>query len=157
MDRKKLVEPCMAADASGRSTTNYPPPYAARVAGRFKRPLGDLFGIRSFGVNLTTLEPGAPSALKHRHHVQDEFVYVVCGELVLVHDAGEAVMTAGMCAGFPHGASAHHLLNRSNTPASYIEIGDRLPGDWADYPEDDLKAVKTEGGWSFLHKDGSPY
>jgi uncharacterized cupin superfamily protein len=157
MEREKLIEPCIAAEAAGRSATNYPPPFAARVAGRFKRPLGDLFGIQSFGVNLTTLEPGAQSSLKHRHHVQDEFVYVISGELVLVHDEGEAVMTAGMCAGFPHGGAAHHLLNRSNAPASYIEIGDRLPGDRADYPDDDLQAVKVKDGWSFLSKNGSPY
>ena len=147
----------MAADAPGRATSNYPPEFAQRVAGRFKRPLGDLFGIESFGVNLTTLEPGAQSALKHRHTVQDEFVYIVSGELVLVHDEGETLLTAGMCAGFRHGGTAHHLINRSDAPATYLEVGDRQPGDGADYPNDDLVAVRREDRWAFTRKDGTPY
>jgi uncharacterized cupin superfamily protein len=147
----------VATDAPGRSTTNYPPEFAARVAGRYKRPLGDLFGIESFGVNLTTLEPGAQSALKHRHIVQDEFVFILSGELVLAHDEGETVLSAGMCAGFRHGALAHHLINRSDAPAIYLEIGDRQPGDGAEYPDDDLVASRSESGWHFTHKDGAPY
>ena len=154
---KSDVKACVAAEAAGRSTTNYPSPFAERVKGRFKRPLGDLFGIASFGVNLTTLEPGAQSSIKHRHSVQDEFVYVISGELVLAHDDGETLLTAGMCAGFPHAASAHHLLNRSNAPATYLEVGDRQPGDSADYPDDDLIAIRSEGAWHFSHKDGTPY
>jgi uncharacterized cupin superfamily protein len=153
----RRAEACLAAEAPGRSTTNYPPPFADRVRGRFKRPLGDLFGLTSFGVNLTTLEPGAQSSIMHRHTVQDEFVYVVSGELVLAHEKGETLLTAGMCAGFPHGGPAHHLLNRSDAPASYLEIGDRQPGDSADYPDDDLKAVRSDGTWSFTRKDGTPY
>jgi uncharacterized cupin superfamily protein len=127
------------------------------VKGRFKRPLGDLFGIASFGVNLTTLEPGAQSSIKHRHTVQDEFVYVVSGELVLARDDGETLLTPGMCAGFPHGGAAHHLLNRSNAPATYLEIGDRQPNDTADYPDDDLVAAHSDEAWHFTHKDGRPY
>jgi uncharacterized cupin superfamily protein len=150
-------EACVAADAPGRSTTAYPEPFAQRVDGRFKRPLGDLFGITSFGVNLTTLAPGAESSIKHRHAVQDEFVYVLSGELVLAHDEGETRLTAGMCVGFPHGGSAHHLLNRSASPATYLEVGDRQPGDSAEYPDDDLKAVRSDEAWRFTHKDGTPY
>jgi uncharacterized cupin superfamily protein len=151
------AEACVAAEMPGRSTTNYPSQFAERVNGRLKRPLGDLFGIRSFGVNLTTLEPGAQSSIKHRHTVQDEFIYVISGELVLGHDEGETLLTPGMCAGFPHGGLAHHLLNRSAAPATYLEIGDRQPGDSADYPDDDLRAVRTDGAWRFTHKDGTPY
>lgn len=147
----------VAAEAPGRSTTNYPPEFAARVTGRFKRPLGDLFGIASFGVNLTTLAPGAQSAIRHRHTVQDEFVYVISGELVLMHDDGESVLTTGMCAGFPHGCVAHHLINRSPAPASYLEIGDRQPGDSAEYPDDDLVPIRDGLGWRFTHKDGTSY
>lgn len=147
----------IAAEAPGRTGTNYPGVFAGRVAGRVKRPLGDLFGLTSFGVNLTTLPPGSQSALKHRHLVQDEFVFVLSGELVLAHDEGETVLTAGMCAGFPHGGMSHHLINRSDGPATYLEIGDRLPGDGAEYPDDDLQAVRTEEGWRFTHKSGEPY
>ena len=155
----KMVEQVavIAAEAPGRATTNYPPPFAARVAGRLKRSLGDLFGIDSFGVNLTTLAPRAQSALKHRHAVQDEFVYVLEGELVLAHDGGEIPLRAGMCAGFRHGTTAHHLINRSGAPATYLEIGDRQPGDSAEYPDDDLVAAHSDGGWVFKHKDGRPY
>jgi uncharacterized cupin superfamily protein len=146
-----------AVDAPGRRTTNYPPEFAAKVRRRVKRPLGDIFGITGFGVNLTTLEPGSQSSVRHRHTVQDEFVYVVAGELVLVHDAGEVKLEPGMCAGFSAGGTAHCLANRSNAPATYLEIGDRRPGDAAEYPEDDLVAVMGEAGWSFTHKDGTPY
>jgi uncharacterized cupin superfamily protein len=84
-------------------------------------------------------------------------VYVVSGELVLAHDLGETLLTAGMCAGFPRGGFAHHLLNRSQEPSSYLEIGDRAPNDSAEYPDDDLVAVRSDGAWHFTHKDGTPY
>ena len=136
----------------------YPEPFSSMMAGRFKRTLGDLFGLASFGVNHVTLAPGAMSALSHRHLVQDEFVFVVSGTLTLVHDAGEIVMTAGMCAGFPRGGTAHHLVNRSDREATYLEVGDRQPGDGVEYAHDDLKAVMgADGKWRFTHKDGSPY
>jgi len=127
------------------------------MAGRIKRPLGDLFSLSSFGVNHVTLPAGAMSALFHRHTVQDEFVYVIAGELTLVHDGGETVLTAGMCAGFPHQGSAHQLINRSQHDAQYLEVGDRNGGDSALYPRDDLVAQKVEQGWRFAHKDGTPY
>lgn len=147
----------VASEAPGRKGSNYPAPFAARVAGRTKQPLGDAFGIASFGVNLVTLEPGAQSSVRHRHLVQDEFVYLLSGELVLVHDGGENVLKPGMCAGFPHGGTAHHLVNRSSAPATYIEIGDRQPGDGAEYPDDDLRAEAVAGGWRFTRKTGEPY
>ena len=118
--------------------------FAEKVRGRYKRPLGDLFGLTGFGVNLTTLPPGAQSAVRHRHKVQDEFVYVVSGELILAHDDGETVLAAGMCAGFAAGGTAHCLINRSSTEASYLEIGDRRAGDTADFPDDDLLAESVE-------------
>jgi uncharacterized cupin superfamily protein len=143
-----------AADAPPRAGSNYPPEFAVRVAGRRKQALGDLFGIGSFGVNRTTLAPGSQSSIKHRHIVQDEFVYVLSGEVVLAHDQGEIVLTAGMCAGFPHGGTAHHLINRSQAEAVYLEIGDRQPDDGAEYPDDDLRAERTESGWRFSRKNG---
>ncbi len=154
-DVQKVV--WVAVEAPARSTSNYPPQFAERVAGRSKIPLGDLFGIESFGVNLTTLAPGTQSSLRHRHTVQDEFVYILSGEIVLAHDDGETILKAGMCAGFRHGGSAHQLLNRSEESATYLEVGDRQPGDAADYPDDDLVAVRSDSGWRFAHKDGSPY
>ena len=146
-----------AAEAPARTGSAYPPPFAARMAGRCKQPLGDLFGIDGFGVNLTTLAPGAQSSLRHRHRIQDEFVFLLSGELVLVHDEGETLLRPGMCAGFPHGGTAHHLVNRSPADAAYLEIGDRRAGDCGEYPDDDLHAVRTAAGWRFTHKDGEPY
>lgn len=137
--------------------SNYPEPFASRMAGRLKRPLGDLFGLQSFGVNHVTLPPGAVSALHHRHTVQDEFVIVLTGEITLVHDGGEALLTPGMCAGFPRNGTAHHLVNRSGADATYLEAGDRQAGDAVSYPRDDLQAERTENGWRFTHKDGTPY
>jgi uncharacterized cupin superfamily protein len=147
----------VAADVPRRSSTGYPSEFASRVAGRTKQALGDPFGLTHFGVNRTTLAPSAQSSLRHRHLVQDEFVYVLSGELVLVDDRGETAMSAGMCAGFAHGGRAHHLINRSASDAVYLEIGDRLPGDCATYPDDDLAAEPSQTGWRFTHKNGEPY
>lgn len=140
------------------SGTNYPEPYKSHVAGRAKKKLGDALGLKNFGVNLTMLKPGAQSALRHWHAKQDEFVYVVSGELVLVTDAGEQTLTPGMCAGFPAGkADGHHLINRGDRDAVYLEVGDRTSGDAATYPDDDLAAQATAAGWKFTRKDGTPY
>ena len=96
--------------------SNYPEPLAARVAGREKRQLGDVFGLKNFGVNLTRLAPGAASALRHSHTRQDEFVYILEGAPVLITDAGETPLEVGMCAGFRAGdVNAHHLVNRGST------------------------------------------
>lgn len=155
----KALVAIVAADAPARAKpTNYPQPFAARVNGREKRPLGDLFGLTNFGVNQTRLQPGAISALRHAHSKQDEFVYVLSGELVLVTDEGRTVLAAGMCAGFKAGTgNAHALVNESTQEAVYLEVGDRTPGDEAVYPDDDLAARLHEGRWVFLHKDGTPY
>ena len=125
--------------------------------GRVKRPLGDLFGLQSFGVNHVTLPPGTMSALFHRHSVQDECVLVLSGEITLVHDEGETILTAGMFVGFPKNGSAHQLINCSGKEATYMEIGDRQPDDSVSYPRDDLVAVRADKGWAFTHKDGTPY
>lgn len=148
-----------AADVPPRSrTTVYPAPFAARVAGRQKTGLGDFFGLTNFGVNLTRLAPGAQSALRHAHRVQDEFIYILEGTPTLVTDAGETELAPGMCAGFKAGTGdAHHLVNRSAGEVVYLEIGDRLPGDAATYPDDDLQAVQVDGRWVISHKDGRPY
>ena len=138
--------------------SNYPEPFFSRMAGREKRPLGDLFGLQNFGVNLTSLAPGAESALLHRHSRQDEFVYILQGEPVLVTDAGEVQLSPGMCAGFPAQGIAHQLVNRTGNIVVYLEIGDRTRGDEGTYPNDDLKAVQAPDGLGlFTHKDGRPY
>jgi uncharacterized cupin superfamily protein len=149
----------VAADAPARSKpSNYPEPFASRMAGRLKRPLGEVFGLTNFGVNLTRLAPGAVSALRHAHSKQDEFVYVLQGHPVLVTDGGETALEPGMCAGFKAAdGNAHHLVNRSERDVVYLEIGDRTPGDAVSYPDDDIAAQLVGGAWTFTHKDGTPY
>ncbi len=139
--------------------TGYPEPFKAAVAGRSRQRVGNAAGLTNFGVNLTTLAPGAQSALRHWHSHQDEFIYVVSGELTLVTDAGETLLTSGMMAGFPAGvADGHHLINRSDVIATYLEIGDRTPNDRAEYPDNDLLALsKPEGGYYFTHRSGQSY
>jgi len=136
----------------------YPEPFASRMAGRTKKQLGTPFGLTNFGVNLTRLAPGAMSALRHAHAVQDEFVYILEGTPTLVTDQGPTLLSPGMCAGFKAGSGdAHHLVNESKQDVVYLEIGDRTPGDSASYPDDDLLASGTAGNWHFTHKDGTPY
>jgi uncharacterized cupin superfamily protein len=149
----------VAADAPLRvKPSNYPEPFASRMAGRAKRPLGDLFGLANFGVNLTRLAPGAQSALRHAHSRQDEFVYILEGAPTLVTDAGRTALAPGMCAGFKAGTGdAHCLVNETDTDVVYLEIGDRTPGDEGVYPDDDLMAELVDGRWRFVHKDGAPY
>ena len=143
---------------SRRKPSVYPEPFASRMVGRDKKVLGDLFGLANFGVNLTRLEPGALSALRHAHALQDEFIYVLQGSPVLITNAGETQLKPGMCAGFKAGTGdGHHLLNRSKEDVVYLEVGDRTPGDSATYPDDDLQAVAMNGAWQFLHKDGTSY
>ena len=142
-----------------RKVTNYPEPFASRVAGREKRVLGDLFGLTKFGINLTRLGPGSVSSLRHAHSKQDEFIYVLEGHPVLVTNAGETMLEPGMCAGFRAGTgNAHHLINRSEEDVLYLEIGDRTAGDSAVYPDDDLQITRgADGKGSYTRKDGSAY
>ena len=160
MPDAKHAAAILAAQAAPRSKpTNYPEPFASRMRGREKRPLGDVFGLTNFGVNLTRLAPGAMSALRHAHTKQDEFVYILEGHPTLVTDAGETALAPGMCAGFKAGTGdGHHLVNRSAQDVVYLEVGDRTPGDQGTYPDDDLQAVLgPDGKWRFAHKDGRPY
>mgnify|MGYP001564351029 CR=1 FL=1 len=150
----------VASEAPPRAKpSSYPPVMQAKIAGREKRPLGDLFGLANFGVNLTRLAPGACSALRHAHAKQDEFVYVLEGEAALITDAGETKLKPGMCAGFKAGTGdAHHLVNRSTSDVVFLEVGDRTPGDSARYPEDDIQAVQgPDGKWQYSRKDGTLY
>jgi len=149
-----------ACDAPLRAKqTGYPPPFAARVAGRTKRALGDFFGLTNFGVNLTCLAPGAVSSVRHAHSQQDEFIYILAGHPVLVTDGGETELHPGMCAGFPAGSGdAHQLVNPGPEVVEFLEVGDRTEGDTVVYPDDDLAAVQgADGHWHYRHKDGSAY
>ena len=138
--------------------SGYPEPYRSRMGDRAKKKLGNACGLTRFGVNLVSLGAGGQSALRHWHTLEDEFVYVLSGEVVLISDEGEQTLRAGMCAGYPAGKrSAHHFINRSDAPAQYFEVGNRIDGDNAFYPDDDLLWMETEGGTIAAHKDGRRY
>ncbi|MBB4304864.1 putative cupin superfamily protein [Rhodobium orientis] len=135
--------------------SSYPSPFRERVAGRMRKRLSDAGGLTQFGAHLTRLDPGAMSALRHWHENEDEFVFVVSGEVVLIEDDGETPMAAGDAATFKAGvANGHHFVNRSDGPAFYLEVGTRSPTERATYPDDDLAGVKENGRFVFTRKDG---
>ena len=140
------------------SRTFYPPPYDRVVVGRQRKRLGNAAGLDQFGVNLTTLKPGAASALRHWHEKEDELVYILDGEVVLIDDGGETVLKAGDAAGFKASVpNGHHLVNESNGDAVYLEIGTRSKVERAEYPDVDLQVIRDEKGARYTHKDGKPY
>jgi len=140
-----------------RSSSGYPEPYRSRVMPREKRALGDAFELTRIGINLTTLPPGKESSMRHWHTHEDEFVYVVEGEVVLRTDAGEHVLRAGMCAGFPAGdRNGHQLINRTDRPARYLEISNRDPADGATYSDPDVDLAYVNKPKGFTRRDGSP-
>jgi uncharacterized cupin superfamily protein len=143
--------------APTRFGTGYPPPYDAQCAGRRRWKLGDAAGLTQFGVNLLRLPPGQWSSQRHWHAIEDEFVMVLSGEVVMVTDDGEEVMRAGDCAGFKAGdPNGHHLQNRSDAEAVLLEVGTRSTGgDAGVYPDIDL--ALSAGAGSYQHKDGTPY
>jgi uncharacterized cupin superfamily protein len=149
----------VATDAPARlKPSSYPEPFASRMAGRHKHPLGDLFGLANFGVNLTRLAPNAASALRHAHTKQDEFVYILEGHPTLHTDEGRMRLAPGMCAGFKAGTgNGHRLVNETGEEVVYLEVGDRAQGDEGIYPDDDLRARMVDGKWQFVRKDGTPY
>lgn len=142
------------ATLPAKTASGYPEPFRSRVLPREKRALGDALGLTKVGVNLTTLMPGKESALRHWHTLEDELVFVLEGEVVLRTDEGEQTLGPGMCAGFPAGAkNGHHLVNRSDRPARYLEISNRDPEDTAEYPDDDLALTRgADGKLSFSPK-----
>jgi uncharacterized cupin superfamily protein len=134
--------------------TGYPPPFDAPCKERVRVRLGAGAGLTQFGVNMLRLAPGTWSSQRHWHHREDEFVYVLAGEVVLVTDAGEQVLRAGDCAGFKHGvADGHHLQNRSDSEAVVLEVGTDDPRDEAEYPDIDLRATPD----GYTKRDGTPY
>ena len=115
-------------------------------------------GLTQFGINMTTIEPGAQSSHRHWHAKEDECIYMLSGEAWLVTEEGETLLSAGMAAGFPAGeAIAHHLVNRSQVPATYLEIGTRSPDETVVYADVDLKMVKSGGPYQMFHKSGEKY
>lgn len=153
MPRKHAFRP---TDAPSHRGTGYPPPFDQIAPTRVKHRLGDHVGLDQFGVNYTILPPGEQSALRHYHRLEDEFTMVLEGEVVLVTDEGEEILTAGMCAAFKAGvANGHHLINRSDKPAVYLEIGTRTGADETWYPDDDLHVVTKDGVDHWTRKDGS--
>ena len=140
------------------SRTNYPAPFDQVVAGRSRKRLGNAAGLDQFGVNLTTLKPGAASALRHWHEKEDEFVYILAGEVTLIENDGETVLKAGDAAGFKANvANGHHLVNKSTGDAVYIEIGTRSKHERAFYSDVDMMVVRDDSGARYIHKDGKPY
>ena len=159
MPEQRSSTAIIAAEAPVRTKpSNYPEPFASRMAGREKRALGDLFGLANFGVNVTKLAPNASSSLRHAHTKQDEFIYILQGNPTLHTDEGFTVLSPGMCAGFKAGTgNGHRLVNQTSEDVLYLEVGDRTTGDEGSYPDDDLKALLVEGKWKFFHKDGTSY
>ena len=134
----------------------YPPPFAAACADRIRQRLGDAGGLTDFGINLMRLPPGNWSSQRHWHSHEDEFVYVLAGELTLVEDGGETVLRAGDCAAFPKGSgNGHHMINKSDAVAIYLEVGSRNLEDLTTCADIDLMSSNTDG--RFVHKDGTAY
>lgn len=139
-----------------RVGTGYPAPFRAVSADRLRQRPGDAGGIADFGVNLTSLPPGQWSSQRHWHSHEDEFVYVLDGELTLVEDGGESILRAGDCAAFPKNTGdGHHMINRSDRPAVYLEIGSRQPEDLTTCSDVDMMSANADG--RFTRKDGTPY
>lgn len=138
--------------------SSYPHPHHRVVAGRSRKRLGNAGGLDQFGVNLTTLKPGAASSLRHWHAKQDEFVYILDGEVVLIEDDGEAILKPGDAAGFKaNSRNGHHLVNRSNRDAVYLEIGTRSKDERVEYSDVDMLVISDEKGSRYTHKNGEPY
>lgn len=147
------------SDVQESNASSYPEPFREGQRKRYNRRLGDYAGLKNYGVNLIRVLPGGQSSARHAHSKQDEFVYVLEGEFVLVTDAGRETVGPGTCIGFPAGTGdGHHFLNLSESEASFLVVGDRAADDEATYPDIDLHLkVGSDGATGFYHKDGTPY
>ncbi len=155
-----MIDINRAPEGSG---SRYPAPFDEPCRARRWRRLGDAAGLTQFGVNLVTLKPGAWSSQRHWHSAEDEFVYVISGEAVLIDDAGEQRLRAGDCAGFKAGEkNGHHFVNRGRADALLLVVGGRDDADYGEYPDIDMKFLAGRyaghgGKAGFVHKDGTPY
>lgn len=155
MSDRKQPPAIDAMTVEPHSGSSYPEGFRETTEARVKRRLGDALGLTGFGINLVTMAPGCWSAQRHWHSLEDEFVYVLSGRLTLVTESGEQELGPGMIAGFPAGvADGHCLINKSDQPATYLEVGDRIEADAVAYPDIDL-AIPAGGG--FTNKAGEPY
>jgi uncharacterized cupin superfamily protein len=153
--QRPALDPASVPDVRG---SGYPEPFRSRMGDRVKKRLGEVCGLTQFGVNLVTLGPSGQSALRHWHTLEDEFVFILSGEVTLVSNQGQQILKAGMCAGYPAGErDAHHFINHTDQPVQYLEIGSRIPGDVGFYPDDDLLWIETEEGTVGAHKNGEFY
>lgn len=144
------------AKTNERRGSGYPPPFDKPCLERARKTLGDAGGLSDFGVNMLTLPPGAWSSQRHWHTREDEFVYVLSGEVVLVDDKGEHVLRAGDCAAFPKGdGNGHHLVNKSKADAVCLEVGTRSTDDFCTYPDIDLQIDSRID--KYAHRDGTLY
>jgi uncharacterized cupin superfamily protein len=144
------------AAVTERKGVGYPPPFNAPCAERVRQRLGNAGGLIDFGVNLMRLPPGGWSSQRHWHSHEDEFVYVLEGELTLIEDGGETLLRAGDAAAFPKGSGdGHHMINRSGEVAIYLEVGSRSPEDLITCSDIDMLSAASDG--RFVHKDGTPY
>jgi uncharacterized cupin superfamily protein len=144
------------AAVPARMGSGYPPPFTAPCAARTRQRLGEAGGLGDFGVNLMKLPPGGWSSQRHWHSHEDEFVYLLEGEVTLIEDGGETVLRAGDCATFPKGTgNGHHLVNKSSAMAVYLEVGSRNPQDLTTCSDIDMMSSNADG--RFVHKDGRPY
>jgi len=140
------------------SGTGYPAEFQAECRGRHKQAIGDAAGLTQFGVNITRIDPGAASALRHWHEQEDEFIYILDGELVLAENGGEVVLKPGDAAGFKSGSgNAHRLINCTDRAAIYFEVGTRAKSERVHYPDVDLVMERDEKSRRYLHKNGKPY
>jgi len=136
--------------------SGYPAPFDQPCRGRIRRRLGDAGGLTDFGLNIMRLPPGNWSSQRHWHSHEDEFVYILAGEVVLIEDGGETVLRAGDCAAFPkNSGNGHHMINRSDADAVYLEVGSRQMDDVTTCSDIDLVSANADGMWR--HKDGTPY
>jgi len=144
------------ATAPGRTGSNYPSPFDGPCKARTRQRLGDAGGLSDFGVNLLTLPPRGWSSQRHWHSHEDEFVYILSGEVTLIEDDGETVLRSGECAAFPKGSgNGHHLINKSASPAVFLEIGSRNLLDVTTYSDIDMMVSNADD--RYVHKDGRPY
>ena len=146
------------ADIAESNATGYPAKFREANSARWNRRMGDHVGLKNFGVNLTRIVPGGQSSARHAHSRQDEFIWVVSGEIVLETNEGQQTLRTGMCAGFPAGSgNAHRFVNRSNADATILVVGDRTPFDEVTYPDNDVQVVPgPDGKARWLRKDDTP-